>query len=174
MHPIITRGTTPGHRRSGLSPNPEGIHLWRASVRLGSGRPPSAGSDQIDDRADADAGGEVGEGVVDVVERAAGGHEGIEVELTGAPHGDHARDVTQRVAAPEEAAHELLLADAEEDERVELELALERGRADEDRRAAGPGRLHTERGEGGDAGALERVVGPNAREVTGGGEHVVG
>ena len=64
---------------------------------------------------------------------------------------------------PEEAAHELLLADAEQHQRVELELALERRRADEDGRTAGAGRLDADRGERGDARALERVVGADAR-----------
>ena len=80
-------GAPPGHRRSGLSPNPEGIQLWMSpssdrSLCGGGSVAPVPGwcsslpsleaSHQVDDGADADAGGEVGEGVVDLVERADG------------------------------------------------------------------------------------------------------
>src|SRR6185312_6318736 len=107
------------------------------------GRPAGGRSPQVDDRADADAGGEVAEGLVDLVERAVRGHQRPEVELAAPPHGDHAGDVAQRVAAAEEATHELLLRDAEQHQRIQHQLLVDPRRAHEDGAVTGQGGLDT-------------------------------
>ena len=111
-----------------------------------------------EDGAEAEAGGHVGEGLVDLGERAPGGDHALEVEAAGPPERDQARDVTPAVAATEARAHDLALVERHEHGRRHVQRLLEVARADEHRGAAVARRLDARVDRDRRADRVERVV----------------
>ena len=67
--------------------------------------------------------------LVDLGERPARGDQRFEIEAPGAPEREQARDLAQRVAAPERAADDLLLGQREQRRRRDLTTASSIGAA---------------------------------------------
>ena len=95
-------------------------------------------------------------------ERAAGGDHALEVETAGPPQRDEAGNVAAAVAAAEERAHDLALADRHEHRRRQAQRLIEVARADEHRRAAVARRPDARLDRDGRADRVERVVDTDA------------